>query len=44
MVAAVHHRCLRLIRVAIEAVYLGNLAAGEVKELEEADFFKLLEL
>ena len=44
MVAAVHHRCLRLIRVAIEAVYLGNLPAGEVKELEEADFFKLLEL
>jgi 23S rRNA pseudouridine2457 synthase len=44
MVAAVHHRCLRLIRVAIEAIYLGNLPAGEVKELEEADFFKLLEL
>ncbi len=44
MVAAVHHRCLRLIRVAIEAVYLGNLPAGKVQELEEAEFFKLLDL
>ena len=44
MVAAVHHRCIRLIRVAIEAIYLGDLPAGQVRELEEADFFKLLEL
>jgi len=44
MVAAVHHRCIRLIRVAIEAIYLGNLPAGQVQELEEADFFKLLDL
>ena len=44
MVAAVHHRCIRLIRVAIEAIYLGNLPAGQVRELEEADFFKLLDL
>ncbi|MEY3676205.1 MAG: hypothetical protein RJB67_695 [Bacteroidota bacterium] len=44
MVAAMHHRCIRLIRVAIEAIYLGNLPAGQVRELEEADFFKLLDL
>ena len=44
MVAAVHHRCIRLIRVAIEAIYLGNLPAGQVRELEEADFFNLLDL
>jgi len=44
MVAAVHHRCIRLIRVSIEAIYLGNLPAGQVRELEEADFFKLLDL
>jgi 23S rRNA pseudouridine2457 synthase len=44
MVAAVHHRCIRLIRVSIEAIYLGNLPAGQVQELEEADFFKLLDL
>ena len=44
MVAAVHHRCIRLIRVAIEDICLGNLPAGQVRELEEADFFKLLAL
>ena len=44
MVAAVHHRCIRLIRVAIEAIYLGDLPAGQVRELEEVDFFNLLDL
>lgn len=44
MVAAVHHRCIRLIRVAIENIYLGDLPAGQVQELEEAEFFKLLDL
>jgi len=44
MVAAVHHRCIRLIRVSIETINLGNLPAGQVRELEEADFFKLLDL
>ena len=43
MVAAVHHRCVRLIRVAIEAIYLGDLPAGQLRELQEADFFKLLD-
>ena len=44
MVAAVHHRCIRLIRVAIENIYLENMPAGAVKEMKEADFFKLLDL
>jgi len=44
MVAAVHHKCIRLIRVSIEAIYLGDLPAGQVRELEEADFFNLLDL
>lgn len=44
MVAAVHHRCIRLIRVAIENIYLGALPASAVKEIQEDDFFKLLDL
>ena len=44
MVLAVNHRCLRLIRVSIENVVLEKLNPGEVKELEEADFFRLLEI
>jgi 23S rRNA pseudouridine2457 synthase len=44
LLTAVHHRCIRLIRVSIEAIYLGDLPAGQVRELEEADFFKLLDL
>jgi 23S rRNA pseudouridine2457 synthase len=44
MVAAVHHRCIRLIRVAIENIYLGNLPVGAVQEIQEDDFFKQLDL
>jgi 23S rRNA pseudouridine2457 synthase len=44
MVAAVHHRCIRLIRVAIENIYLGNLPVGAVQEIQEDEFFKLLDL
>jgi 23S rRNA pseudouridine2457 synthase len=44
MVAAAHHRCIRLIRVAIEDIYLGSLPAGAVQEIKEDDFFKLLDL
>lgn len=44
MVAAAHHRCIRLIRVAIEDIYLGSLPAGGVQEIQEDDFFKLLDL
>lgn len=44
MVAAVHHRCRRLIRVAIEDLTLGDMLSGEVKELEEQEFFDLLNI
>ena len=44
MVAAVNHKCLRLIRVAIEDIVLGDLQPGEVIELEEPVFFSLLKL
>ena len=44
MVLAVNHRCLRLIRVSIENITLNNLKPGEVKEFEEAAFFRLLEI
>ena len=42
MVMAVKHKCLRLIRVSISDIKLGNLNPGEVKEFEEEEFFKLL--
>jgi len=44
MVAAVHHQCKRLIRVAIEDLELGELPPGAVKELPEDDFFRLLKI
>jgi 23S rRNA pseudouridine2457 synthase len=44
MVAAVNHKCIRLIRVAIEDIELGNMQPGEVIEMKEADFFKKLKL
>jgi 23S rRNA pseudouridine2457 synthase len=42
--ASVKHHCVRLIRVAIEDIELGNLPPGEVEEINEADFFRLLRL
>ena len=44
MVAAVHHRCKRLIRVSIEDLLLGNLTPGGVREIEENDFFEKLKI
>ncbi len=44
MVAAVNHHCIRLIRISIEDIELGNLQAGEVKEVEEIYFFKQLHI
>ena len=44
MVAAVHHQCKRLIRIAIEDLELGDLPPGAVKEMEEAEFFRLLKI
>ncbi len=42
MVLAARHRCLRLIRLSISGIQLGNLQPGEVKELEEKHFYQLL--
>jgi 23S rRNA pseudouridine2457 synthase len=44
MVKAIHHRCQRLIRVAIEDIELGPLAPGEVREIEESSFFEQLKI
>lgn len=44
MIAAVRHRCKRLIRVAIEDILLERLAPGEVKEMDEKDFFEKLKI
>jgi 23S rRNA pseudouridine2457 synthase len=44
MVAAVNHRCKRLIRVSIEDLHLDDLRPGEVREMEEELFFRLLKL
>jgi 23S rRNA pseudouridine2457 synthase len=44
MVAAIHHRCKRLIRVSIEELKLGDLQPGCIKEIAEKDFFSLLNI
>ncbi|MES2882877.1 MAG: pseudouridine synthase [Bacteroidota bacterium] len=44
MVAAAGHRCIRLIRISIENLLLGDLQPGKIKEMSEEDFFGLLKL
>lgn len=44
MIAAVKHKCLRLIRISIEDIVLEGTAPGEVKEVDEAYFFEKLRL
>lgn len=44
MVNAIHHRCKRLIRVSIEQLELSYLQPGEVKEINEQDFFAQLDI
>jgi 23S rRNA pseudouridine2457 synthase len=44
MLQSVHHPCHRLIRLSIGGMQLGNLAAGEVRELTEQQFFSELGL
>jgi 23S rRNA pseudouridine2457 synthase len=44
MVAAVNHKCIRLIRVSIEDLQLANMQPGEVLEIDEATFFEKLKL
>ena len=40
MVLSVRHRCLRLIRVAIDDILITDLAPGEVKELDKELFMQ----
>ncbi len=44
MMAAIRHRCKRLIRVSIEELTLGNLEPGGVREIEEKNFFNQLNI
>ncbi len=44
MVAAIHHRCIRLIRMSIEDITLGEMKPGEVIEIDEEDFFTKLRI
>ena len=44
MIAAIRHKCKRLIRLSIEDLELGGLRAGEVMELEEKVFFTKLKI
>jgi len=44
MVDAVRHRCKRLIRVSIENLQLNDLQPGEIREIEENDFFEKLNI
>jgi 23S rRNA pseudouridine2457 synthase len=42
MVMAVNHRCLRLVRISIENLLLEDIKPGNVKEIQEKDFFEQL--
>jgi 23S rRNA pseudouridine2457 synthase len=44
MVAAVNHKCIRLIRISIEDLELGRLMPGEVEELSQESFYEKLKL
>jgi 23S rRNA pseudouridine2457 synthase len=44
MVAMMNHRCIRLIRVSIESLQLGDMPPGMVIEISESDFFRKLNL
>ncbi|MEO6539575.1 MAG: pseudouridine synthase [Ferruginibacter sp.] len=44
MIAAIRHKCKRLIRIRIEDLELDGLKAGGVRELEETVFFEKLKI
>jgi 23S rRNA pseudouridine2457 synthase len=44
MVAAMHHRCIRLVRWSIEDLTVESIAPGQVKEVAEEYFFSSLKL
>ncbi len=43
MVLAVRHRCLRLIRLSISNIVLGQIKPGEVREIDAVEFYKKLD-
>jgi 23S rRNA pseudouridine2457 synthase len=44
MVAAVNHKCIRLIRTSIEEIEIEAMKPGDVIEMEEALFYDKLHL
>ena len=44
MIAAIRHKCKRLIRISIEDLELKGLKAGEVREFEEDEIFEKLKI
>ena len=42
MVLAVKHRCIRLIRLSISNILLGDMEPGAVREIDEESFYKQL--
>lgn len=44
MVSSVYHDCKRLIRISIEGLELGDMQPGQVREIEEGEFFRLLKI
>lgn len=44
MMAAIRHRCKRLVRLSIEDLMLGDLPPGKVREMDEANFFEKLRI
>ena len=44
MFKAVHHRCKRLIRVAIDEIELGELKPGSIEEIDEKKFYLKLKI
>lgn len=44
MITAIHHKVKRLVRISIENLQLNDLQPGDVKELEEKEFFELLNI
>ena len=44
MVAAVHHKCIRLIRIAIEDIHVQGLKPGQVVEVDKTYFFEKLHI
>lgn len=44
MTKALSHTCVRLIRVSIEDLELGDLQPGKARELQESDFFEKLNI